>query len=494
MLAVLPPLGAVVSLAAWFFLSHGYTLSYGDAEAHLNIARGILDSRTPGLDQLGTVWLPVPHLLMIPFVTRDAWWHSGLAGALPSAICFALAGVFLFGAVRIALESRAAACVAVALFALNPNVLYLSSIPMTEPVMFLGFFGLLFATVWFRRTGSWWAVLLAAFFSNWASLTRYEGWFLIPFVTLYIFLVARRDRWFAAGLFAALASLGPLAWMAHNGWYTGNPLDFYNGPYSAKAIQGGKYYPGQNEWLKAWLYFRTAAWWCAGAPLYWIGAAGILAALWKRAFWPVALCALLPVFYLLGIHGQGNPIFLPDLWTRSYYNTRYGLAAMPLLVIAGAAIVACTPRAARTAAAVVLIGAAVAPWIYYPHADSWICWKESRVNSDARREWTRQAADFFRDRYRPRDGVFLSFGDQIGILREARIPLREVLHVGNNPAFLAAVNRPDLFLRERWAVTLNGDAIDTAMVRTFLRGPQYTLVKTVVVKGAGPVQIYERTP
>jgi hypothetical protein len=494
MLAVLPPLAILISLSAWFFWSRGYTLYYGDAEAHFNIARSILDSRTPGLDQIGTVWLPLPHLLTIPFVMRDAWWHSGLAGAMPPAICFALAGVFLFGSVRMALDSRAAAWAAVAFFALNPNVLYLSSIPMSEPVLLLGFFGLLFATVWFRRTGSWWAILLAAFFSNWASLTRYDGWFLIPFVTAYIFFVSRRDRWLAAGLFAALASLGPLAWMAHCYWYTGNPLDFYNGPYSAKAIQGGKSYPGQNEWIKAWLYFRTAVWWCAGAPLSWIGAAGVLAALWKRAFWPVALCALLPLFYLLSIHGQGNPIFLPDLWTHSYYNTRYGLAAMPLLVFAGAAIAACMPGSLRWPAAVILVGAAVAPWMVNPHPEAWICWKESKVNSDARREWTQQSADFFRTRYHPRDGIFLSFGDQIGILREAGIPLREVLHVGNNPAFLAAVNRPDLFLHERWAVTLNGDAVDTAMVRTALRGPKYALVKTIAVKGAGPVQIYERQP
>jgi len=39
--------------AAWtrFFYQRGYLAYYGDAEAHLNIARRILDSRTPGYDQ-----------------------------------------------------------------------------------------------------------------------------------------------------------------------------------------------------------------------------------------------------------------------------------------------------------------------------------------------------------------------------------------------------------------------------------------------------------
>ena len=44
---------------------------YGDAVAHINIARRVFDSRTPGLLQLGTVWLPLPHLLMIPFLISD---------------------------------------------------------------------------------------------------------------------------------------------------------------------------------------------------------------------------------------------------------------------------------------------------------------------------------------------------------------------------------------------------------------------------------------
>jgi len=40
--------------------SRGYLLLYGDAVAHLGIARRILDSRNPGLIQLGGVWLPLP--------------------------------------------------------------------------------------------------------------------------------------------------------------------------------------------------------------------------------------------------------------------------------------------------------------------------------------------------------------------------------------------------------------------------------------------------
>ena len=41
----------VVSAAAMLWCAaRGYTFYYGDAEAHVNIARRVLDSRTPGLE------------------------------------------------------------------------------------------------------------------------------------------------------------------------------------------------------------------------------------------------------------------------------------------------------------------------------------------------------------------------------------------------------------------------------------------------------------
>ena len=40
---------AVMSACAvWLSFNQGWTLYYGDAESHLNIARRIIDSRTPG--------------------------------------------------------------------------------------------------------------------------------------------------------------------------------------------------------------------------------------------------------------------------------------------------------------------------------------------------------------------------------------------------------------------------------------------------------------
>jgi len=476
----------------------GWTLYYGDAEAHLNIARRIIDSRTPGYDQIGTVWLPLPHILTLALVWNDGLWHSGLAGAIPSSACFVLAGVFLFAAMRRATHSSPAAFAALGLFALNPNLLYLQATPMTEPVAFAGFMALLYCTVLFRDTQSWSAVIGAALATLAATLTRYEGWFLIPFVAIYFLLVARGRRFLPSLVFLAIASLGPLYWLGHNFWLYSNPLEFFNGPYSAKGIyarqlaQHMRPYPGDHDWREAWLFFRAAARLCAGWGVVVVAAAGLVSAAAKRVFWPVLLASLPPIFYVWSIYSGATPILLPKLWFNSYYNSRYGLAALPLLAIAGGCLaLAATPRfRALASGAIVLVG--VAPWLARPNPENWICWKESQVNSEARQVWTRQAALMLAGQYRG-GGIFTSFGDLTGIFREAGIPLRGTLHEGNVVAWMTAVQRPRLFLHEKWAVGFADGEVARAVERSTLGGgPRFRLMRSIAVPGAPIVEIYKR--
>ena len=124
----------VASVASffWFFLQ-GELLLYGDAVAHINIARRVLDSRTPGAVQLGTVWLPLPHLLSMPFVINDWMWRSGVGGSIASMMAYVLAVVGMFRLVRDR-ASRFAAWLAAALLGLNPNLLYMQSTAMTESI------------------------------------------------------------------------------------------------------------------------------------------------------------------------------------------------------------------------------------------------------------------------------------------------------------------------------------------------------------------------
>ena len=66
--------------AAIHYYRLGLTLSHYDARGHLIVARRVIDSITPGWQQIGAVWLPLPHLLnMIP-VQVDAFYRTGASG------------------------------------------------------------------------------------------------------------------------------------------------------------------------------------------------------------------------------------------------------------------------------------------------------------------------------------------------------------------------------------------------------------------------------
>ena len=242
----------------------------------------------------------------------------------------------------------------------------------------------------------------------------------------------------------------------------------------------------------AWLYFRTAAQLCAGPGLVWTGLAGIAAALVKRAFWPVLLLALPGVFYLWSIHSAATPIFVPSLWPNSFFNTRYGLAVFPLLAFACGALVALAPTRAQSVLAVVVVAAGVVYWAIHPSHENWITWKESQVNSEGRRQWTREAAEFLKPRYLPGSGIITSFGNLTGIYREMGLPLREAFTEMNGVPWQATITRPDLFLRQEWAVVRGGDAVQSGVNRAARYGIHYRLEKQIVAKGEPVIEIYRR--
>jgi hypothetical protein len=493
-------LAALSAGAVAFFYGQGCLLYYGDATAHVNVARRILDSRTPGWEQLGTVWLPLPHLLMVPFVRYDSLWMTGLAGSIPSGLCFVLAGVLIFLTVRRVFDDTSAAVAACLVFALNPNLLYLQAIPMTEAAFLACLAALLYSTVRFRETQSWGALVAAGLAALAATMTRYEGWFLIPFVALYFLAAAQNRRLAHALVFCAIAAVGPAYWFVHNYVFFDSALAFYNGPSSAQAIYqraldtGLARYPGDHDWRKAAFYLREAIRLCAGQPLVYLGLAGALVALVRRAFWPLALLALAPLFYVWSLHSGSTPIFVPDLWPSSYYNTRYAIGALPLLAFAAAALVTIVPRGLRAFAAVLVVLVAIAPWVAYPRMDNWICWKESQVNSVTRRAWTREAADYLRANYRRGEGILTSFGDQTAIYQQAGIPLRETYSECNGRAWRAQMNSPQPPVREKWAVAIAGDTVAHVMDRLRKTGPRYDLMKTISLKDGPVIQIYRRQP
>jgi hypothetical protein len=126
---------ALISLFAFLYCFHHHQiLLYGDAEGHINIARRLFDSRSPGPLQLGTVWLPLPHLLLMPFLISDWAWRTAVGGSIPSMIAYGISAIGMFRMARTSTGRKFPAWFAVLIFAGNPSLIYLQVTAMTEPV------------------------------------------------------------------------------------------------------------------------------------------------------------------------------------------------------------------------------------------------------------------------------------------------------------------------------------------------------------------------
>jgi hypothetical protein len=369
---------------------------------------------------------------------------------------------------------------------------------MTEPVEMAAVMALLWSTLWFRETQSIGAVIAAAVASNAGSMTRYESWFLIPFVSLYLLVTAKRKS--HAVMFMALAALEPLAWLAHNYYYNGNALEFYNGPYSAIALlkrqaAQGLHYPTDHHWGAAILYYWTAARLVVGGWLVAAGVLGAVVAVWRKAWWPLAMLALIPVFFVWSLHSGGAVLTLPQLGPWSLYNTRYAIAVLPLAALAAGALTTLLPSRLQGVGAVALAALMSLPMWFAPPA-GWseaICWREAAENSETRRAWTAPAAEYLAEHYRPGAGVIFTFGSGLAeVLRRAGIPLKQGLHEGNGPAWDAAMIQPEKFLREEWALAIPGDSVSVVLRRAEVQGLHYQLQRQILVKGAPMVEIYHR--
>ena len=231
----------VAGVAAWaYYLQAGLVLSHYDARAHLVVARRVIDSITPGWQQVGAVWLPLPHLINLLPAQVDVLYRTGL---FASGISVASFGVCAWATARLVLAatgSTAGAVTAAAVLALNPNLLYLQATPMTEPLLLaLSALAVLWLFEWVqadrdempRRLG----LALAAL-----AWTRYEGWAVVAAAwaaAVYAWwrggvpmaIVARRAARLAAWpgaavlLFLLNSRVTVGAWFVSGGFYVPDP-------------------------------------------------------------------------------------------------------------------------------------------------------------------------------------------------------------------------------------------------------------------------------
>jgi len=196
---------ALVGIAAWVvFFRTGLVLSHYDAKAHLVVARRVFDSLTPGWQQIGAVWLPLPHLIDLLPSQVDFFYRTGLFASGVSIACLAITA---YAAARLILHltgSAAGACAAAALLVFNPNLLYLHTTPMTEPLLIAAsMLVVLWLVEWVDSdSGEVPARLATALFA--AMWTRYEAW---PIVTAAL-AAAGYATWRRSGSFAVVVQRG----------------------------------------------------------------------------------------------------------------------------------------------------------------------------------------------------------------------------------------------------------------------------------------------
>ena len=126
--------GSLASVCFIYYYAHRLTIAHYDAKAHLLVARRIVDSLAPGYSQMGVNWLPLIHLLYLPFVIFESQYRSGFLPSLISVFAFALSGCLAYKISSALTGSMTAGVFAAIVLLANPNLQYLQSCPLTEPL------------------------------------------------------------------------------------------------------------------------------------------------------------------------------------------------------------------------------------------------------------------------------------------------------------------------------------------------------------------------
>ncbi len=523
-------LGALSIAFLLFYYAKQELLLYGDALAHINIARRVVDNRHPleSYGQLGTVWLPLQHVAMLPFVGIEALWRTGIAGSIPSMVAYVLGTLGIFRLVS-ARAPKLAAFVAAAIYALNPNLLYMQTTAMNEPI-FLAFFiwTLVYLDEFLRATSpptinplvmparmrperalEACGITLAG-----GAYTRYDGWFVgvvVVVVILWIFAgwwrragESRRRSALAKSLIEVLVlnALVPVFWFVYTYNVSGYGLDFLNGPYSAKAIalrstvHGAPPYPGQHHLFIAALYFLKSAKLNIGADffgqaLFIIALAGTVAAVWRFRRYGVFLLLWLPLpFYALSIAYGSVPIYLPVWYPFSYYNVRYGLELLPVFavfpaILAGLVAERMSGKATQAALWVTLIAMVTTSYLS-AYRETPITLREARVNSRGRAAMERALANALEGL--PGSATLLMYGaEHPGALQQAGIPWRRVISEGEHPDWDWALLNPAR--HADYIVACQGDPV-WAAVRP--QRAELTELLSISVPGQSRCTIYKR--
>jgi hypothetical protein len=469
---------------AWFYSAGDLAISHFDARAHLVVARRILDSLTPGWQQIGAVWLPLPHVLNMLPVQVDAWYRSGVSAIGISVMSSGVAAWALSRFIQTATGSAAGGVAGAALLLANANLLYIQSTPMTEPLLLAtALLSLALTATWIDRGAHGWpwgpGLALTA-----TCLTRYEGWLMAASaIVLTSLVLLRRGTPLAVVIRASLKlSVIPIIaivlFTANSRWTIGSwfiPRDFFVPENDARGNAG-----------LAWKQVIESVYLLSGPTYVWPGYAGALGValafvLSRRRSMSVLILALaaaaaLPWYAYL----QGHPV-----------RVRYGLllvAACAALAGTGIGLIWRPLRAVAAAALAIVVFFHASPF----NRNSLLVIESRR---DSANTADRQAVTaYLRTHYHGESPIMMSMGSLAHYMHDlgrAGFDIHSFLHEGNGEVWQYAVLGPRGYVT--WLVMEERAEGGDVLFHAAQRDPRYLEGFERVAEGGG-IALYKATP
>src|SRR3989344_587431 len=457
---------AVSSYYFLFYLDNGLGLAYNDARSHLDIGRRVVEGLKPGLAQLGSVWLPLPHLLMIPAIWNDFMWHSGLAGALQSMASFVATGIIIYlflGKIGVGLLGRT---IGVMVFAANVNVLYLQSTAMTEllllATMTAGAYELM---LWFKKEqllnlikSSFWIML--------STLIRYDGWFLLTLVAFLVIIKTMKSKGIksAEGMFlffCTLGGFGIMLWLLWNQLIFKDALFFAFGPYSARAQQlqleeagvlatRGNLLLSTKVYLYALLYNSyafNAVLGVIGAIVFWLDKK------MKSSIKIASLALFAPfVFNVLALYLGHSVLFIQGISGNTWFNARYGIMMMPSIAIFAGLLVDRVKALRWTFIGLFFL----TTFFAFANYDA-VTIDDARVGSSQKN--VSEVSGWLAANAKDEKGfILISAASHDAIIFSSGLPMKKFIHEGTGKYWESATTSPDRWAR--WIVMRTNDVND----------------------------------
>jgi hypothetical protein len=450
----------------WYYLQNGLGLSYNDARSHLDIGRRVVEGLKPGLAQLGSVWLPLPHALMVPTIWIDFMWHSGLSGAIQSMVSFVATGYLIFLFLKNLGVGMFERLFGVIIFIANINILYLQSTAMTELLLLATMTAGVYFLIHWVNDENVFNLVKSAFFIMASTLIRYDGWFLFFTATMIIAFYA----WQKIGIqkargmvifFCTLGGLGIVMWLIWNLLIFRDPFYFAFGPFSAHAQQAQLETAGELPTkgnlimsFKAYFYAVVYNSYTYTAILGLIG--GVVLLLDKRIkpyvrFASLALFAPF-VFNVLALFLGHSVLFLPEVIGETWFNVRYGMMLLPSIAIFSAYLVS---RLKHLRWPIVGVFALVTLFAFVNNDAVTI---DDAVYGSSQKNVT-EVSGWLNQNAKDEEGfILISAASHDAIIFSSGLPMKKFIHEGTGDYWDYAVENPHKWVR--WIIVRTHDFND----------------------------------